>query len=198
MRTSDSILKFYEHYLQKKNWIFEFLLGKYPISKNKSYEMDSRKWSYDHFKINKISMFFRKRSHGFQSFIQNLFGYCSLQEDKFDMCGHLNDAYTSSYPCRHLHIQWAQTCTIARSSYSEGHSCLATSFVASHFILLCIVIWGGGFLMRFSLFPHLFQCIFCIWVPNMAFLLGPILYFHHSDVQGGVGVTSHTPRIYFF
>jgi hypothetical protein len=48
--------------------------------------------------------------------------------------------------------------------------------------------------MRFSLFPHLFQCIFCIWVPNMASLSGPILYFHHSDVQGGVGDTSHTPR----
>jgi hypothetical protein len=51
--------------------------------------------------------------------------------------------------------------------------------------------------MRFSLFPRLFQCIFCIWVPNMASLLGPILYFHHSDVQGGVGDTSHTPRISF-
>jgi hypothetical protein len=51
--------------------------------------------------------------------------------------------------------------------------------------------------MSFSLFPHVFQCIFCIWVPNMASLSGPILYFHHSDVQGGVGVTSHTPRIYF-
>jgi hypothetical protein len=39
--------------------------------------------------------------------------------------------------------------------------------------------------MRFSLFPHLFKFIFCIWVPNMASLSGPILYFHHSDVQGG-------------
>jgi hypothetical protein len=46
--------------------------------------------------------------------------------------------------------------------------------------------------MSFSLFPHLFQCIFCIWVPNMPLLPGPILYFHHSDVQGGVGVTTHT------
>jgi hypothetical protein len=54
--------------------------------------------------------------------------------------------------------------------------------------------------MRFSLFLTLFQCIFCIWVPNMASLLGPIIYFHHSDVRGGgggVGVTSHTPRIFF-
>ena len=27
--------------------------------------------------------------------------------------------------------------------------------------------------------------------------MGPILYFHHSDVQGGVGLTSHTTRIFF-
>jgi hypothetical protein len=40
--------------------------------------------------------------------------------------------------------------------------------------------------MRFSLFLRFFQCIFCIWVPNMASLSGLILYFHHSDVQGGV------------
>jgi hypothetical protein len=39
--------------------------------------------------------------------------------------------------------------------------------------------------MRFSLFPHLVKCIFYIWVPNMASFPGPILYFHHSDVQGG-------------
>jgi hypothetical protein len=51
--------------------------------------------------------------------------------------------------------------------------------------------------MSFSLVPHLFQCIFCTWVTNMASLSGPILYFHHSDVQGGVGVTSHTHKIYF-
>jgi hypothetical protein len=31
----------------------------------------------------------------------------------------------------------------------------------------------------------------------MALSLGPILYFHHSDVQGGVGVTSHTHMIFF-
>jgi hypothetical protein len=35
--------------------------------------------------------------------------------------------------------------------------------------------------MRFSLFPRLFQCIFCIWVFNMASFPGPILYFHHSE-----------------
>jgi hypothetical protein len=41
--------------------------------------------------------------------------------------------------------------------------------------------------MRFSLFPCLFQCIFCIWVPNMASLPRTILYFQHIDVQGGGG-----------
>jgi hypothetical protein len=64
------------------------------------------------------------RLYGFQNFIQNLFGYYSLQEDKVDMCGHINGAYTSSDPCRHLHLQQnlqrAQTCTVARSSWSEG------------------------------------------------------------------------------
>jgi hypothetical protein len=51
--------------------------------------------------------------------------------------------------------------------------------------------------MRFSLFPHLFQCIFCTWVANMASLSGPILYFHHSDVQGGVEIL-HTHLGFFF
>jgi hypothetical protein len=31
--------------------------------------------------------------------------------------------------------------------------------------------------MRFSLFPHLFQCVFFIWVPNMASFLGPTFIF---------------------
>ena len=57
------------------NCMFEFLLGKYPISKNKSSKMESGKWSYDLFKINKISACFRKRPHGFQNFIQTLVGY---------------------------------------------------------------------------------------------------------------------------
>jgi hypothetical protein len=46
--------------------------------------------------------------------------------------------------------------------------------------------------MRFSLFPRLFLCISCIWVPNMASLLGPIIYFQHGDVQGGVLKILHT------
>jgi hypothetical protein len=115
------------------------------------------------------------------------------------MCGHINDASTSSNPWRHLHlpqnIQRAQTCIVVRSCWSEGPGCLATSFcsLSFYFFMHYKFFFGGGFPMRFSLFPHLFQCIFCIWVPNMASLLGPILYFHHSDVQGGVGVIStHT------
>ena len=88
-------------------------------------------------KSTKFHCFFRKQPHGFQNFIQNLFGYYSLQEDKVDMCGNINDAYTSSDPCRHLHIQQnlqrAQTCTVARSSWSEGQGCLTIVFVPSHF-----------------------------------------------------------------
>jgi hypothetical protein len=43
-RKSDSILIFSEHNLQKKkNWIFEFLSEKYPISKKKSSETESGK-----------------------------------------------------------------------------------------------------------------------------------------------------------
>jgi hypothetical protein len=93
----------------------------------------------------KILAFLRKQPHSFQSFIQNLFGYSSLQEEKVDMCGHLNGASTSSYLCRHLHLQQnlqrAQTCTVARSSWSEGHSFLATTFCSFSFLFfLCIVI----------------------------------------------------------
>ena len=40
------------------NWIFEFLSGKYPISKKKLSKTESGKCSHDRFKINKISMFF--------------------------------------------------------------------------------------------------------------------------------------------
>jgi hypothetical protein len=43
------------------------------------------------------------------------------------MCGHINDASTSSDLFIHLHLQQnlqrAQTCTIARSSWSEGQGC---------------------------------------------------------------------------
>jgi hypothetical protein len=62
------------------------------------------------------------------------------------MCGHINDASTSSNPCRHLHIQQnlqrAQTCTVARSSWSEGHSCLVT--VSSSFYMHCTLRGGGS------------------------------------------------------
>jgi hypothetical protein len=114
---------------------------------------------YDHFKINKILVFFWKRLHGFQSFIQNLFGYYSLQEEKVDMCGNINGAYTSSYPCRHLHLQQnlqrAQNSTVVRSSWSEGHGFLATVFCSFSFLFFYIhYTLRGGFHMMFSLFPH--------------------------------------------
>jgi hypothetical protein len=89
------------------------------------------------------------------------------------MCGNINDAYTSSDPYRHIHLQQnlqiAQTCTVVRSSWSEGHGCLATVFL---FLLIFYFMHSnlrGGFVpMRFSLFLCLIQCIFFIWVPNMA------------------------------
>jgi hypothetical protein len=70
------------------------------------------------------------------------------------MCGHLTGASTSSDPCRHLHLQQnlqrAQTCTVVRSSWSEGHNCLATLFVPSHFFVFSYALYlegggGGGF-----------------------------------------------------
>ena len=63
-------------------------LRKISNFKKKLFKTKFGKWSYDHFKINKILVFFRKRPHGFQSFIQILFGYSSLQEEKVDMCGY--------------------------------------------------------------------------------------------------------------
>jgi hypothetical protein len=109
--------------------------------------MESRKLGYDHFKINKISTFFRKRPHSFQNFIQTIFGYFSLQEEKVDMCGHLNGASTSSYPFRHLHlqqnIQRAQTCTVVRSSWSEEQGCLATIFCSFSFFFMNCDLRGG-------------------------------------------------------
>ena len=67
-------------------------IGKISNFKKQSSKMESGKWSYDRFKINKISALFRKRPYGFQNFIQNLFGYYTLQEDKVDLCGNINDA----------------------------------------------------------------------------------------------------------
>jgi hypothetical protein len=41
--TSGSDMKLFEHNFGKKNWIFEFLSEKYPISKKKLVEMESGK-----------------------------------------------------------------------------------------------------------------------------------------------------------
>ena len=107
-------------------------LGKISNLKKKSSETESAKWIYDHFKINKISTFFRK-----------------LKVDIF--------------------LQRAQTCTVVRSSWSEGHGCLATIFCSFSFYFFMHCNLRGGFVpMRFSLFPRIVQCLFCIWVPNMA------------------------------
>jgi hypothetical protein len=61
------------------------------------------------------------------------------------MCGHLNGASTSSDPCKHLHLQQnlqrAQTCTVARFSWSEGHGCLAIAFCSFSYFLSPL---GGG------------------------------------------------------
>jgi hypothetical protein len=131
-RTSYSIMIFSEQNLQKQIGYLNSSQENIQFQKKNSPEMESKKRSYDHFKINKISAFFRKRPHDFQSFIQTLFGSSSLQEEKVDMCRHINGASTSSDPCRHLHLQQnlqrAQACTVARSSWSEGQGCLAIAF----------------------------------------------------------------------
>jgi hypothetical protein len=53
------------------------------------------------------------------------------------MCGNINDASTSSDPCKHLHLQQnlqrAQTWTVVRSFWSEGQGCLATTFCSFSF-----------------------------------------------------------------
>jgi hypothetical protein len=97
-----------------------------------------------------------------------------------------------------------------KSSWSEGQGCLETIVLLFLFIFFNelqfdgwppISTWirgGGGVPMRFYHFPHLFQCIFCILLPNMVLLSGPILYFHHSDVQGGVLELLHTHLGFIF
>jgi hypothetical protein len=69
---------------------------------------------------------------------------CLHGSNKVDMCGNINDAYTSSDPCRYLHLQKnlqrTQTYTLARSFWSEGQGCLATIFCSFSFFILCIVI----------------------------------------------------------
>jgi hypothetical protein len=56
------------------------------------------------------------------------------------MCGTINDSSTSSDLCIHLHLQQnlqrAQTCIVARSSWSEGHDFLATAFCSFSFFFM--------------------------------------------------------------
>ena len=89
-------------------------------------------------KSTKFHHFYGNGRMVFKNFIQFFFGYYSLQEDKVDMCGNINGAYISSDPCRHLHLlqnlQRAQTCTVARSSWSEGHGFLETTFCSFSYL----------------------------------------------------------------
>jgi hypothetical protein len=99
------------------------------------------------------------------------------------MCGHITGASTSSDPCIHIHVQQnlqrAQTCTVARSSWSEGHNCLATAFCSFSFFYALYL--EGGFSHEVFPLSSFFQCFFlrCIvqWVPNMAFIVGTRLSF---------------------
>ena len=148
-------------------------------------------------------MFFWKRSHGFQSFIQTLFGSYSLQEDKVDMCGNINDSSTSSDPCRHLYlqqnIQRAQTCTVARYSWSEGHCCLATAFCSFSFLFYfmhCNLRGGRGFPWGFPSFLFYFIVSFVFGYLTWPRCWDPFFIFTIVMFRGGVGVTSHTPMIF--
>jgi hypothetical protein len=66
------------------------------------------------------------------------------------MCGNINDASTSLDLCRHLHLQQnlqrAQTCIVARSSWSEEQGCLTTAFCSFSFsfFMHCNLRGGGG------------------------------------------------------
>jgi hypothetical protein len=57
------------------------------------------------------------------------------------------------HPCRHLHLQQnlqpAQTCTVARSSWSEGQGCLATIFCSFSFYFFMHCNLRGGFSHEF-------------------------------------------------
>jgi hypothetical protein len=155
-------------------------------------------------KSTKFQRFFWKWMHGFQNFIQTLFGSSSLQEDKVDMCGNLNGASTSSDPCKHLHLQQnlqrAQTCTVVRSSWSEGQSFLATSFCSFSFIFMHCNL-RGGFPRVFPSFLVFFSVSFLYALYNgyltWPWLSGPIHYVHPSSVQGGCWIYHTLTYIYF-
>jgi hypothetical protein len=147
LHTLDLIMIFYEHYFHKQ--IGYLNSSRENIQFQKSIKSTNVGKVMIILKSTKFQRFFRKRLHDFLNFIQTLFGYFSLQEDKVDMCGNINGAYTSPDPCIHLHLQQnlqrAQTCTIARSSWSEGQGFLATTFCSFSFFFMHCNLRGGGF-----------------------------------------------------
>jgi hypothetical protein len=56
---------------------------------------------------------------------------------------------------------------------------------------------GGGVPLIFSLFPHLFHCIFFFGYLTWPRYRDPFFIFTIVMFKGGVGDTLHTPRIYF-
>jgi hypothetical protein len=92
------------------------------------------------------------------------------------MCGHLNGASTSSYPCRHLHLQQnlqrAQTCTVARSSWSEDFSVsfvfgyLAWPRCRNSFFIFTIVMFRGGVGVLHTHLGFIFPKVFPMFISH--------------------------------
>jgi hypothetical protein len=98
LRTSDSILIFSEKNFQKQIIYLNSSQENIQFKRKNRPKRSPESEVMIILKSTKFQRFFRKWPHDFQSFIQTLFGYSSLQEEKVDMCGHLNGASTSSYP----------------------------------------------------------------------------------------------------
>jgi hypothetical protein len=79
-----------------------------------------------------------------------------------------------------------QTCTVARSSWSEGEGFLATVFCLFSFFFMHCNLRGVGFPMRFSLFPCFFSVSFLYALYNgyltWPWLPGPIQHVHPSSI----------------
>jgi hypothetical protein len=129
-RTSDAIMIFFEKNLQKK-------IGYLNSSwENIQFQKKNRPKRSPESEVMIIL-----KSTQFQRFSENSRTVFKISSKIYlDMCGNINDTYTSLYPCRHLHLQQnlqrAQTCTVVRSSWSEGHGCLATTFCSLSFFIL--------------------------------------------------------------
>jgi hypothetical protein len=117
------------------------------------------------------------------------------------MCGNLNGSYTSSYPCKYLHLQQnlqrAQTCIVARSSWSGGQGFLTNSFCSFSFFFMHFYLRGEGLHEFFPLSSLYFNVSFVFGYLTWPRCWDPFFIFTIMMFRGGVGVTSHTPRIYF-